>query len=624
MADQDGVVSLVDLRRGAGSRAAGGFQSEDWARLAHAADTTHFVATWLDIQCRHLDGVVRAVVVLRSGEGGAYQPMAVWPVGIEGHPKLAALVERALVEKAIAVDSLDRPNRTDPLFVAHPIAVDEELIGVVGLELTGRSEAAVRAGIQQIGWGLGWLETLAYRKTFTSKARLVTVLQLVSTSLRHARFQAAATAVATDLAAMFGCERVSIGFVQGNHCQLHALSHSAAFSKKSNLVRDIEAAMDEAADQLATVVHPPVAEGPAFQVTRAHETLLRAQGGGAVCTVPLTAGSQVLGAMVLELPAGATFDAGTVELCEHAAQLVGPVLDVKRKDDRWIGEKARDSLQQQARHLVGPERYALKLGAAAAVLLLLIFTFVQGDYRVTADASLEGTIQRAVTAAMPGYVAEARVRAGDIVKAGDLMALLDDRDLRLERTRLVGLRAQRASEYGAARADRQRAKSRVVEAQIAQVDAQLFLVDDQLKRTRVLAPFDGVVVKGDLSQSLGAPVERGAVLFELAPLDTYRIIMKVDERDIAAVKAQQTGTLALSSRPSDPVELVVDKITPVSVVEQGRNYFRVEAKATGEVQHLRPGMEGVAKIEIERRNLFWIWTHKLRHWVRMWFWSWWP
>jgi hypothetical protein len=35
-------------------------------------------------------------------------------------------------------------------------------------------------------------------------------------------------------------------------------------------------------------------------------------------------------------------------------------------------------------------------------------------------------------------------------------------------------------------------------------------------------------------------------------------------------------------------------------------------------------MEGVAKIEIERRNLFWIWTHKLTHWVRMWFWTWWP
>ena len=35
-------------------------------------------------------------------------------------------------------------------------------------------------------------------------------------------------------------------------------------------------------------------------------------------------------------------------------------------------------------------------------------------------------------------------------------------------------------------------------------------------------------------------------------------------------------------------------------------------------------MEGVGKIQVDRRNLFWIWTHKLVHWMRMWAWSWWP
>ncbi|MBK8118770.1 MAG: hypothetical protein IPK39_05770 [Sulfuritalea sp.] len=107
-------------------------------------------------------------------------------------------------------------------------------------------------------------------------------------------------------------------------------------------------------------------------------------------------------------------------------------------------------------------------------------------------------------------------------------------------------------------------------------------------------------------------------------MDSYRVIMKVDDRDISAVAVGQTGRLALTSMPNEEFALVVDKITPVSVIEEGRNFFRVEAVVKGAIEKLRPGMEGVGKIMVDRRNLFWIWTHKLVHWTRMWVWSWWP
>jgi RND family efflux transporter MFP subunit len=514
-------------------------------------------------------------------------------------------------------------QRKDLVFIAHPVLVDDELYGAVALELEGRAESALRELVQRLGWGIGWLEALARRKTFTSKARLVTVLELIATALQHDRFQAAATAVATELATTFGCERVGIGFMKGRHIQLRALSHSAAFSKKTNLVRALEAAMDEAADQLATVVFPARKDGP-FQVTRAHAELLQQHGAGSVCTIPLTAGATVLGALVLELPTGSEFDARTVELCEHAALLVGPVLDVKRKEDRWLLRKAADSAATLLRQLVGPRHVALKLWTLLAVLTIAFFAFVEGDYVVTADANLEGTVQRAITASLPGYVIEANARAGDVVRKGSVLAALDDRDLRLERQKLLSQAAQQESERRQAIAEGNRARARVLEAQAGQIQAQMALVEEQISRTRLVAPFDAVVVKGDLSQSLGAAVERGNVLFEVAPLDTYRVIMKVDERDITEVAIGQSGRLALTSMPNDEIELVVEKITPVSVVDEGRNYFRVEAVAKGATDWLRPGMEGVGKIQIDRRNLFWIWTHKLVHWMRMWAWSWWP
>jgi multidrug efflux pump subunit AcrA (membrane-fusion protein) len=151
------------------------------------------------------------------------------------------------------------------------------------------------------------------------------------------------------------------------------------------------------------------------------------------------------------------------------------------------------------------------------------------------------------------------------------------------------------------------------------------LLEEQLSRIAVTAPFDGVVVAGDLSQSLGAPVERGDILFEVAPLDSYRVILEVDERDIGPVSRDQTGTLALTGMPEDKLEIRVDKITPISTAEDGRNYFRVEASLVGETPAiLRPGMEGVGKISVGQRKLIWIWTHKIVYWIRMFSWSWWP
>ena len=73
-------------------------------------------------------------------------------------------------------------------------------------------------------------------------------------------------------------------------------------------------------------------------------------------------------------------------------------------------------------------------------------------------------------------------------------------------------------------------------------------------RTRLSAPLDGLVVSGDLSQSLGAPLERGDVLFEVGPLDGYRIMLEVDEREVAQVRPGQQGDLALSGLPHRATE----------------------------------------------------------------------
>ncbi|UUZ54436.1 HlyD family secretion protein [Massilia sp. H-1] len=136
------------------------------------------------------------------------------------------------------------------------------------------------------------------------------------------------------------------------------------------------------------------------------------------------------------------------------------------------------------------------------------------------------------------------------------------------------------------------------------------------------APFDGVVVNGDLSQLLRFPVEQGKVLFEVAPLDVYRVVLNVDERDIDHVRSGQRGELALSGMPYEHLAFTVRQVTPVSTPQDGRNFFRVEAQLDKASVRLRPGMEGIGKVDAGERKLIWIWTHGLIDWLRLTTWKW--
>jgi multidrug efflux pump subunit AcrA (membrane-fusion protein) len=205
-----------------------------------------------------------------------------------------------------------------------------------------------------------------------------------------------------------------------------------------------------------------------------------------------------------------------------------------------------------------------------------------------------------------------------------VLATLQDHDLRLERLKHVSHREELNNEYRKALSDRDAPKVEIAAAQLRQVDAELELATDKLARTHIVAPFDGVVVTGDWSQHLGAPVEEGKVLFEIAPLDTYRIVLQVDERDIAPMAVGQQGHLMLSAMPNETMPFTVDKITPVSTPKDGRNFFRVEGRLATPSSQLRPAMEGVGKVDIDQRRLIWIWTREAFDWVRLKLWAWLP
>jgi multidrug efflux pump subunit AcrA (membrane-fusion protein) len=381
--------------------------------------------------------------------------------------------------------------------------------------------------------------------------------------------------------------------------------------------------MDEAVDQNAMIVVPQPAGSPPL-VRRANAALVTEHGSGAVCTVPMTVSGKPAGALTLERAAGRPFDAATIELCEAIAGLAGPMLDVHRREDRWFGARLGLWWREKLAQLFGPRHGGLKLAAIVLAALVAFLTLAKGDVRVSAATVLEPQLQLAATAPFNGYIREAPARAGDLVKKGALLARLDDRELKLERLKYLSQEEEFTKQMRSAFADRNHAQVQILTAQLEQAKAQVARVEEQLQRTALSAPFDGVVVSGDLSQQLGAPVERGTVLFEIAPLSEFRLVLKTDERDIAYLQPGQRGTLLLAAFPDDPIGFEVAKITPVSTPRDGKNYFRIEAKLDRTDPRMRPNMEGVGKVDIDRRRYIWIWTRQVVDALRLIAWSWLP
>lgn len=593
-----------------------------WRRFAGAATPEEFCQSWLEVQCGQIAGVRHAIVVLQKPGVETFAPLAYWPEGRRDRTALAETVERALQQGRGLVE----PHNAD-YRLAYPVRVDGQVRGVVGLEIGAREERELHAAMRELQWGAGWLEVMLRRYADpmdTVRLRVKLLLELTAAFLMQGAVRDAATALATELASQLGCDRVVVASLERGRLHVEGVSHASQFDKRANLLVATLGAMTEALDQREPIAWPADGEGR-LVVTHAHAELAQLSAAGGVATFPLLHEGRQVGALTLERASGARFDRATLELVEALAAMLGPLLELQRTRNQSLPAHAAAKAADLRARLFGPGYAGLKSGVVLAAAVALFLAFADGTYRVAADARIEGEVQRAVTAPFPSYVREAVARAGDAVRAGQVLARLDDRDLRVERARLAAQREQMAQQYRDAMAKQDRAQARIVSAQMAQTEAQLALVDEQLARTEVVAPFDGVVVSGDLTQSLGAPLERGQVMYEVAPLDAYRIVLKVDEHDIDDVQLGQAGELVLTPMPGEHYPLKVVKITPVSTPAEGRNLFRVEAElASGGDERLRPGMEGVAKVEVGERRLAWIWTRRLVDWLTLKLWAWLP
>jgi RND family efflux transporter MFP subunit len=607
-----------------------------WRDLADQGDLGKQAQSWAELMHAQFDEKVGVSPLAVFAFRYDVPSRQLTPVG--GSPKnrvgsaLTIEAAQSAVDNARPVARGNMPgseNATDnkPMAAAAPLIVKDEPVGVVVIEMQPQTQTEMRWAMRRLQWGAAWLrDAMRAEESVREQTRYTAAVEALNTIIVVAEredFMTAASATVTDLATRFDCDRVALGLRSLRRTRIKAISHSAQFSKRMELVARLNATMDEAIDQRAAVLWPDDNTEDVL-ATHAAAALSREHGAGHIYTVPLYANGKFIGALTFERPPEKPFDERQLDVLEAVSTVLAPILEEKRSNDRWLITKMGDSALGQLKRLLGPAFLIRKIVVVCIIALVVFFWFARSTYEVSAEARVIGTIERSIVPAFDGFIAMAPVRAGDLVAEGDLLVQLDDRDLTLERLRLVTQRQRQQIEFDRAVAIRDRTEINIRQTLIDQADAEIDLLDEEIQRTRLSAPFDGLIVSGDLSQSIGSTVTRGQTLLTIAPAGAYRVILQVDERQIADLTEGQIGALRVTALPDQTFEVTISKITPVATYAEGATTFEVEALFAGEVTALRPGMQGAARIGVDERRLIAIWTKPLLDWTRITLWRWLP
>jgi HlyD family secretion protein len=233
---------------------------------------------------------------------------------------------------------------------------------------------------------------------------------------------------------------------------------------------------------------------------------------------------------------------------------------------------------------------------------------------ITSLVSATGTIKPVnavdVSSKITGLIRETKVQENDVVKAGQVLVVLDDTRLQAQvsqaRERLANAQAnyernERLSRIGAV-SDQQLDSARL-DYKVAQ--ANYDEAASQLDDTVIRAPIDGVVIGKPIpaGQTVAQGISNPMVILTVADLSQMQIETQVDESDIGKVTVGQKATFTVDAYPGKVFSGVVSSVSQKAIVQQNVVYYGVIIDVDAGDGELKPTMTARVSIGVgESKN----------------------
>ncbi|MEW6050603.1 MAG: efflux RND transporter periplasmic adaptor subunit [Candidatus Zixiibacteriota bacterium] len=223
--------------------------------------------------------------------------------------------------------------------------------------------------------------------------------------------------------------------------------------------------------------------------------------------------------------------------------------------------------------------------------------------RFEAVGTIEAHDAITVVSEIDALVRDLPFREGAPIQKGELIAQLDDSQLQAELSRAEAVRDQKKVTYdriksladsGAVAAqefDNAAAAFKVAEAELAMIQARL-------QKTRITAPFNGVI--GARRVSPGAFVRAGTAITDLARLDELKVTFTAPERYYPELKRGASVTVSTTAYPDFELNGTIEVIEPV--VDEATRSARIIAHVRNPELKFRPGMSANVAAVLSKRD----------------------
>lgn len=577
-----------------------------------------FINSWFLLQRQLISGLHLAYVEL---QGASVRPdglTATFPTGQSSTDELALAAELAKrTDSPITGTTASSGGEAGLLRIAYPLHLGQHANGAVVVEVEATLDRQTTI-LELLKWGEGWLNLALSQQV--RETRCTAYKRIIDAAMMLDNYADALTLILASVPRQTGCTRLSLGRVNRKGIYLEAVSELCDLDRRGSRVKMLENAMLESWELGETVSWSKELADP--HILLKHRDLSAEAELSGICSVPMMVRRSSGLVFCFEYVNGFSDKTAAQALCEESASFLTPLIEYQYKTNQPKWKQIAALMGECLREIRGAGRSRQGVAIGLGMILAGAILLSSAEHRVSATAALEGSIQQAVVAPFDGYVLEAVARAGQEVSEGDVLARLDKSEYEAEKRRLQAEELEFAEQHRQAVASLDHSQARIIEAQLDQAKARLSLINSRLDRTELRAPLSGIVISGDLSRSLGIPVLRGDLLFQIAPLDQYRIAMKISDREIADITVGQTGRVMLSALAGQSVPFRIVNVGSISLEETGGPAFRVEAELLESRQDLRPGMQGTAKVVVGSRPRWWLWTHSLTDWIKLRLWRW--
>lgn len=500
----------------------------------------------------------------------------------------------------------------------------DEAAGAIAIIVPCDEQELAKARLQELRALVSLIIIQTKTTTVVEKSEDVatsTGLRAVAKGAEYKNLHELSFAITNKLKGKLQCDMVAMGKVRQKKLEILSISGFDSINNQAPGVRLLHQVMEECLDagnaicyQLEDTWSKDESVCTGHQI---HKQLHSKSNHACVLSLPLFADDQCVAIVTMTRHKTKGFREDELSQLREMLEPLAPAILLVGRASRSLHGHVADTVRGILQWAFAKGKWGRKISLGLCCAFLLWFVFGKQEYVITVPCTVAPGRIHHFSAPYQGTVSASYCKAGDTVKAGQLLFEMNTDDLELEAAKLRSDRNVTELKRSQAVSGKDLSTAALANAELRSLDAQLSGVMLKLQRARGLAPTDGIVVKCELHSRIGEAVSLGEPLLQLALQQQTKIELHVPDALANDMRTGLSGRFASNAMPGNSQPCKVISVRPASEPIKGKNVFVAEASIEETSSQLRFGMEGVAKIDAGQRPIWWVTLHQAINWLRL-------